>query len=223
MRKKISATLFFLLSLCINPVVYSGDSSKKQHGAHVHGEAVLNLALEGKSVLVELQTPAANILGFEHQPATAEQRNAVDRAVQMLEKHATVFQFDAGACRQTSLEMESPFTDDGEDHHDDGHAHKHDHSHHHDHAHKHDHDAHHHDKTDSGHKESEHHKEHDSHSEFHIVYHLTCAKPQAISAVEVTVFKHFSGFETVRVQWVGASGQGMQKASQSQTRVSLKP
>ncbi len=205
----VSSTSLILLALLqANSIAYAaGKENKHQHGAHVHGEAVLNLVVEAKTVVVELQTPAVNILGFEHEPSTAEQRKVVEKAVQLLKKYSNVFQLNAGDCRQASLEMEAPFTDVDEHHADKEHTHEHDHAHH-------DHD--------SKHKESEDdHEDHESHSEFHVVYQLVCSKPQAISAIEMTVFKNFPGFETVRVQWVGASGQGMSKVSKDRAEVAL--
>lgn len=211
MKEMLAVALILLASLTVNSAAKAGDKEKsQQHSAHVHGEAVLNLVLEEQSVLVELLTPAVNVLGFEHQPATAEQRKAVDHAVGLLKKYANVFQFDAGGCRQTSVDMEAPFADDGEHHSDNEHTDERDHDPHHD-------------KGESEHKEPGHNEEHDNHSEFHVVYQLACSKPQAISAVDMTIFKHFPGFEKIRVQWVGANGQGMSKASQTRTEVLLKP
>ena len=41
-----------------------------QLGAHVHGKVVVNLALEGNTLRVELDAPAINVVGFEHAPRT---------------------------------------------------------------------------------------------------------------------------------------------------------
>ena len=34
--------------------------------AHIHGLATLTLALEGNSLEIEFESPAANLVGFEH-------------------------------------------------------------------------------------------------------------------------------------------------------------
>jgi len=44
----------------------------RSHGAHVHGMARLDLAWEGAQVQIRLETPLANLVGFEHRPETAE-------------------------------------------------------------------------------------------------------------------------------------------------------
>lgn len=40
----------------------------REHGAHEHGVAQLNLVLEGEKLLIELASPGVNIVGFEHAP-----------------------------------------------------------------------------------------------------------------------------------------------------------
>ena len=207
MQKMFSIILVLLVSLGVSSTAYTKDEKKMhQHKAHVHGEAVLNLVLEAQSVVVELQTPTMNILGFEHQPATAKQHNAVERAIRLLKDYSNVVQFTTGACRQVSVDLEVPFKDEG--------AHKPDADHKHEHKHEHHHDE---------HNDGEHQDEHASHSEFHVVYHLECSKLHTITAVDVKVFGYFPGFKTVRVQWVSANGQGMNKASQARTEVVLNP
>jgi Protein of unknown function (DUF2796) len=50
----------------------AGTTKKRpQHGAHVHGTATLNIAIEERTATVELITPAESIIGFEHQAKSA--------------------------------------------------------------------------------------------------------------------------------------------------------
>ena len=60
------------------------DKEHRQHDSHVHGIASMNLALEGDEVHIELDSPAANIVGFEHAPSSKADHAAVDKAVAML-------------------------------------------------------------------------------------------------------------------------------------------
>ena len=62
------------------------EHEHRQHGAHVHGAAQLTVAQEGTQVLLELESPAANIFGFEHPPSDAQQRTVVREAVAALEE-----------------------------------------------------------------------------------------------------------------------------------------
>lgn len=46
-----------------------------QHGAHVHGEAKLTIAMDGKKSLdIVLESPADSILGFEHDAKSAKDK-----------------------------------------------------------------------------------------------------------------------------------------------------
>jgi hypothetical protein len=53
---------------------------QRQLGAHEHGHGHLNIAIEAKSVAFELEVPGMDIVGFEHEPSTPEQRAAVAQA-----------------------------------------------------------------------------------------------------------------------------------------------
>ena len=55
------------------------------HGAaHEHGRAQLNIVLEGQTLALALESPAANLLGFEHQARTTEQKNRVTQVQNQL-------------------------------------------------------------------------------------------------------------------------------------------
>lgn len=75
-----------LLALaCVTlPVSTLAEDAHHHQSAHVHGEARLQVAIDGHSAEVILQSPAANLLGFEHAPKTTEQEAAVADARQWL-------------------------------------------------------------------------------------------------------------------------------------------
>jgi hypothetical protein len=52
----------------------------RQLGAHEHGHARLNIAIEGQALSIELEAPGMDIVGFEHDPGTAEQKAALESA-----------------------------------------------------------------------------------------------------------------------------------------------
>lgn len=53
-------------------------------GTHVHGAATLTLVLEGNEAMLALQSAAYNIVGFEHAPNNAEQRQEIAVALDVL-------------------------------------------------------------------------------------------------------------------------------------------
>lgn len=100
------------------------DHGHRQHDAHVHGVAALNVAVDADTLLVELDTPAANIVGFEHPPRDEAERAAIAEARATMADGAALFMPNSSAeCVQmshkVSLDLGSP-----EDHaHTDGEIH----------------------------------------------------------------------------------------------------
>jgi hypothetical protein len=91
------------------PIAYAGAAEHRSHGAHAHGLARLDLAMEGGLVLIGLESPAANIVGFEHAPASLEERAALDRAMATLKDGARLFHLPAEAgCRLVEATVETP-------------------------------------------------------------------------------------------------------------------
>src|SRR6516162_4732569 len=67
------------------------EEQHRQLGAHVHGHGRLNIAIEGKKLSMELEVPGADIVGFEHEPSTAEQRAALAEAKARLANASMLF------------------------------------------------------------------------------------------------------------------------------------
>jgi hypothetical protein len=57
----------------------SGDGFE-QHHAHEHGKVTLNIAIDSATLSMELDAPAANVVGFEHAPRTSAERAAASNA-----------------------------------------------------------------------------------------------------------------------------------------------
>lgn len=76
-------------------------------GAHVHGHATLNIAIEQNTVQMELEAPAADIVGFEHAPQSAEERAALAEAEAALKSPLELFRLpEAAGCRVDGVDME---------------------------------------------------------------------------------------------------------------------
>ena len=90
-----------------------------------HGHSRVNIALSGNDVLIELISPAANVIGFEHAPKTEDDHALIDAAVEQLGHGDEVFLLsDAAQCVQQDTEIESSLLEDGDhdEHHDDDHS-----------------------------------------------------------------------------------------------------
>ena len=59
---------------------------KRHHKAHHHGSGKLNLVISGNTLVVELEIPGHDIVGFEHTPKTEVQKSRLKNAMQFLEK-----------------------------------------------------------------------------------------------------------------------------------------
>ena len=170
------------------------EDEHREHGAHVHGIAALNLALKGSEVHVELDSPAANIVGFEHAPSAETDHAALDKAVTALKDGDRLFRFDDEAgCRLEGARVASALIEGEHEEHGDRHSDK-------KHAHE----------EKGGHEHDEHEQEREGevHSDIEAVYHFDCADPGKLTRLNVELFETFPGTERLKVQYVIESKQG---------------
>ena len=195
---------YLLFSLAFLPI--ASMSADK----HVHGEAELFIAIDGNQVLLELESPADNIIGFEHTPATQRQQKQLESGLVKLGSYLSIATFPEANCQQISAEVKSPFKDHHEaEANEDGHDSTHKEHNHEEHSHK-----------EHGH-EKDHEKE-TSHTEFHASYALQCSDAEKnIRTIDINAFKHFTGIKNITVNWVTPVGQGSKKATLSNNEVVL--
>ena len=183
MRRLLLALPFALLPLAALAADEHDHDHDHEHGslgAHEHGVARLNAVLDGKALELELESPAMNLVGFEHLATTDADKAKVAAARKQLEQPLALFSLPkAAGCVVSSQELESPlFGDKPEDDHDhatDGKG-----------AAAHDHD----------------------HSEIHAHYQFTCASPAALKNLDLAnIFKTFPATQKIQVQLIGPSGQ----------------
>lgn len=74
-------------------------------GAHQHGQARLQMALENDQIDLMFISPAYNLAGFEHQARTEQQRQRLTEIRQWLET-TPLINTDAGHCRVRSASVE---------------------------------------------------------------------------------------------------------------------
>lgn len=77
-------------------------------GAHVHGVGELRIAVDGPELVIDLESPLDNLLGFEHAPRTDRERAAVRAMAAKLRQSQTMFAATAAArCTSTKVELGS--------------------------------------------------------------------------------------------------------------------
>jgi hypothetical protein len=90
------------------------SAASAQSRPHVHGTGELNIAVEGETVIIELTAPGSDIVGFEHEPQTDEDREVVAAAVAKLNQGERLFNFPTDArCRLEEVEVESGLMEGG--------------------------------------------------------------------------------------------------------------
>ena len=90
------------------------EHEHEQHAAHVHGEALLLVAVDGNAVEIELHSPAMNIIGFEHRPASEQQHKQLDAAIGILQDGDKLFSLPAAAhCTMEKAQVEAPYKNHG--------------------------------------------------------------------------------------------------------------
>ncbi|WP_241006340.1 ZrgA family zinc uptake protein, partial [Aeromonas media] len=67
------------------------------HGAHEHGHGHLNLVVDGNQLMIELQAPAADLVGFEHAAKSDEEKAQYTKAVARLQQPDALFRLDPAA------------------------------------------------------------------------------------------------------------------------------
>jgi len=108
------------------PLTSLNAQTVREHGAHEHGAASLSIALDGSRIYIDLDSPAYNVLGFEHAPSSTAQQDVLDAARLALESGSS-FVFDSVA--ECSLESaEIMFELAGESDHEAEHEHEASHS-----------------------------------------------------------------------------------------------
>lgn len=157
------------------------DHAHGSLGKHEHGVAQLNVALDGKTLELELDSPAMNLVGFEHAASTDADKAAVAKARAQLEKPLELFALPVTAgCSVASQELRSPLFGDKAP----AHAHKEKAGHEHEHEHEH------------------------GHADIHGHYQLSCEKPELLKLLTLAeFFKRFPATQKIQVQLIGPDGQ----------------
>jgi hypothetical protein len=180
-----------------------------EHGAHEHGVARLDIAVEGGTVQLDLDSPAVNLVGFEHKPGNAKERAALDKAVSDLKQGVTLMSFTPAAqCSQKRVMVKSGLLEhEGEADH--GHGHDADKGDHHEEEAEHEHD----DEGEAG---------GDEHADIAVFWEIGCARVDALREIDFRgFFERFPGASRLEVQAVLPGGQTGAELTPSASRLKL--
>jgi len=98
----------FLLAASITVTARSEPRHHREHSAHEHGVAELKLALSDHDLSVEFDSPAVNLVGFEHAATSEKDRQVVANVAQNLRLPLTFLALPSAAhCTLTKTAVES--------------------------------------------------------------------------------------------------------------------
>ena len=192
-------SVFLALAYCL---VCASPNSLAQNGhnpeAHTHGQGQMTVIYEAGQqheigqLQIELITPAANLLGFEHKPHTQAQWQQVNELRQTLNTPDALLTLTP-ACELQASDLNLPFAEEVPPEHNGA-----------------DHNVEHH---------AEH--SHPTHHDIHVHYEWLCKGPKPPS-IHVPGFKRFSAFEKIQVQWIANNKQGAALLDKNNTALEIK-
>ncbi len=163
----------FLLALTAGTALGAGEGHREA-GAHEHGHATLNMAVEGSSVQIELIAPGSDIVGFEHEAKSAADMAKVGAAKQKLADGLSLFAPPPAAnCKLKSATVDVE-------------------------------------------------REGGDHATFHVLYDITCSRPDKLDKLTLNYFEAFAGAREIEMQLIAPNGQSRYEADRDNRTVTLK-
>ncbi len=182
------------------------EDAHREADAHEHGHGQVNIAIEGNQIDIELEAPGSDIVGFEHEAETDNQKKKLTSAKAKLAEVLVLIKIDGDAgCRVTKADV--AFETDG--HSEEAHGKHDDHTKGHDDDHDNEHDA----KSDP---DSE-----TGHAEFHGLYQVTCKDALKITGLTFDYFKAFASAQELDVNVVTAKKQTKFEVTRDKPAISL--
>ena len=169
------------------------DHDLPQQDAHLHGYVELTVALENSGLEIHLESPAINIIGFEHKATSKQQVQTIEQARQTLETSAELFSFDGGGCILKQATADFPALIESNAHHEDEHAHG-----------------------------EEHETAEDSHSEITAHFKYDCTQDEELNTIHVNLIDHFPTIEKIKAMWVTDVKQGAVELTAKSNLIQLK-
>lgn len=191
------------LTLSLLTVVLAGTAAADEHrelGPHEHGHGILNIAVEKNRVSMDLDVPGMDVVGFEHQPNTPEQKATAKRAEAALAEALSLFKMPDGAgCKvaEAKVSIEAEGAHDGAE------------------------------TKESAAKPTDEPAEKaaggepEGHNDYNVSYVLECEKPAAITTIQFGYFKAFEGAKALTVNVVSEKAQNSYEVTREKPLLDL--
>lgn len=187
-------------------LLFSASAALVAGEAHVHGQAQLEIAVEGDVLTIRFESPLDNLLGFERAPRIERERQAVRRMVTQLNDSASQFRpSPAAECTPLDSRLDAPVlgsaltaaraTEAPAGQNQSGgmakpeakHAHEH--------------------------------EEKEEHGELTAIWRFRCARPAALRDLTVKLFTAFPGLRRIDAVALGEKSQSASRLSASQLQI----
>ncbi len=186
----------FCMSLSVAALMlgYSGltladePSTFEQHGKHEHGTATLSITASDSGVELFLDSPAINLVGFEHMPANDDDKEHLDDVVKKLENGDELFTLSADAgCELKDTEVLSGLLGDKMDN----------------------------GQGQSAPESTGATAPADEHQDMEVTWEYTCSAPNKLKDIQTKLFSAFpNGFQRIHAEWVTGSGSSATELTQ---------
>lgn len=157
------------------------DFGHSDHDAHTHGEVNLAIAKEENKISIALESPSANLLGFEHLAESEAEVALVTQITAQLENANNLFLFNGSDCQSTEVFVDRSAVLPK-------------------HANHIEHDEHNHDEYQEAVVLT--------HSEIQATYQFQCNETSELNSIKTNLFNQFSGIEKITVYWITDHKQG---------------
>ena len=187
---KPTLAILAMASACLLGQAQAKEESR-QLGPHEHGHGTLNIAIERNTLDLEFEAPGIDIVGFEHEATTPEQRALVDNARKDLgEGILSLFVFsEAAGCKlefnEVTVVAEEPHDEE--------------------------------EKQSEGATV----QEPEYHTAFHATYRLTCSAPDQIRSIEFPFFARFPGSQELDITVIDETGQSAYEVKRDSAKLEL--
>lgn len=162
-------------------------STATAQSAHVHGEGQVNIAIDGNHIFMALEFPGADIVGFEHEVRSSDEKEAVVKAIAQLGDPMQLLHFEADAsCEVRSANAKTE--GEHEEHESEENA---------------GHDEH----EGEEHAEHDQHEDEEAHGTFVAEYEFECANISALGFIEFVYFSLFNNAQSLDIVLIDGKGQ----------------
>jgi hypothetical protein len=169
----ISLFLYFFISLLF-------AEETRQVDKHEHGVGELNIAIQSNTMVLEFIIPGADVVGFEHEAKSEQDKAIVSAALTKFDDYNNIFIIPTNS---KCILISSKININQEDEHDEHDEHD-------------DHD---------GHDDHDEHQE-EEHNEFYAKYTFECGDIKSLDLLEFPYFETFSNSGELEVQFVSEIG-----------------